>query len=235
MPPALPPGSPGELLPHARPASRPPSPGRRRLIKRLALPLGLVIAGSAGTARAATRSHRRQELDAILEPLSAAPQRKLELVHIHTRERLETVYWDDGVYRRDAMRAIDVLLRDWRRERARPIDTALLDQLWTLQQAVGVRGPINVVCGYRTPETNAMLRRLSPGVAKNSLHIEGMAIDLRLPGCATASLRDAALHLGKRGGVGYYPDSDFIHLDTGPVRDWLWTAADTGPTPGDLP
>ena len=235
MPSVLPPG---DLLPHARAASRPSSPGRRRLVKSLALPLGVAgvaLLGGASAARAAAPSHRRQELDAVLEPLSAAPQRKLELVHIHTKERLETVYWDDGVYRQDSLRAIDVLLRDWRRERARPIDPALLDQLWALQQAVAVRGPINVVCGYRTPETNAMLRRLTKGVAVNSLHIEGMAIDLRLPGCTTARLREAAQHLGHRGGVGYYPDSDFLHLDTGPARDWLWTAADSGPTPGDMP
>ena len=233
MPSTLPPGDP---LPRA--AGRPPCPSRRRLVKSLALPLGVVgvaLLGSARTAAAAAPRHRRQEPGAIPEPFSAAPQRKLELVHIHTKERLETVYWDDGVYRQDAMRAIDVLLRDWRRQRARPIDPALLDQLWFLQEAVGVRGPINVVCGYRTPETNAMLRRLTTGVAKNSLHVEGMAIDLRLPGCPTASLHEAALRLGRRGGVGYYPDSNFLHLDTGPVRDWLWTAADSGPTPGDLP
>lgn len=147
-------------------------------------------------------------------------ERRLALHNLHTDERLETTFWRRGAYRRSACLDIDHILRDWRTGEVARIDRGLLDCLHELCAQVGAQAPIQVISGYRSPETNAMLVKAgNGGVAKNSYHVRAMAIDIRLPDCALKRLHRAAVSL-RRGGVGYYPASGFIHVDTGPVRTW---------------
>ena len=117
------------------------------------------------------------------------------------------------------MHAISVLMRDHYNNKIHPIDPHLLDIAHNLQSRVGNHGVFQVVCGYRSPETNAMMHEASAGVAAHSMHIEGRAMDIRMPGTRLASLKRAAVAL-KMGGVGYYPEDDFVHIDLGPVRKW---------------
>jgi uncharacterized protein YcbK (DUF882 family) len=156
-------------------------------------------------------------------PATAAPfmvrPRALEFNNLHTGERLKTVYWEDGRYVPEAMRHINWLLRDFRTETVHPIDPRLLDLLADLHGRLQTREPFQVISGYRSPQTNAMLASLGDGVAQNSLHIQGKAIDIRVPGRHLRYVRAAALSL-RRGGVGYYPHSDFVHVDTGRIRTW---------------
>lgn len=153
--------------------------------------------------------------------LQAAVQEEkvLKFYHLHTDERLEVVYKRGDEYDRTALKKIDHLLRDHRAKEVTPIDPELLDFLYDLQQRVKNSRAIHVVCGYRSPHTNQMLRNKSNGVASKSLHMQGKALDFRLPGTDTAVLRDVARTM-KRGGVGYYKKSDFIQIDTGRVRFW---------------
>ena len=148
----------------------------------------------------------------------AAEERVLAFRHTHTGERLEIAYFARGEYLPAALGRIDQLLRDFRTGETHAIDPRLLDILNALCAVCG-GGVFEIISGYRSPRTNALLRRAGGGVAAHSLHLEGRAIDVRLPGTSTARLRDAALALGL-GGVGYYPRSDFVHLDTGRVRKW---------------
>lgn len=152
--------------------------------------------------------------------LAAVPVRQIALHHRHTGESLRTVYFADGQYIEESLRSIDRLLRDWRTDEIIEIDPQVLDIAYLVQRQLGVSGPLEVLSGYRSPETNAMLRRRSRAVAANSLHMYGMAIDLRFPGVPLATAHKAALAL-EAGGVGYYPASDFLHLDSGPVRQWV--------------
>jgi uncharacterized protein YcbK (DUF882 family) len=149
--------------------------------------------------------------------LAAAPA--LRAAQLPTDERLTVLYAIGARFVPTALDALAHLLRDHRSGESHPIDPALFDQLHALQSLMGVSSAFRVISGYRSPHTNAMLRSRSSGVAKASLHLEGRAIDVRLPGVALAELRDAALSL-RAGGVGYYPDSDFVHVDTGRVRSW---------------
>ncbi|MHB1241043.1 MAG: YcbK family protein [Gammaproteobacteria bacterium] len=151
--------------------------------------------------------------------VSEIGERTLVFDNLHTGEKLRAVYWGDGAYRPGAMKEIDWILRDFRTAQTIAIHPRLLDVLHLLQHKVGARGPFQVVSAYRSPATNAMLRRYSAGVAKHSLHMEGKAIDLRLAGCGLDHLHRAALAL-HAGGVGYYPASDFIHIDVGRPRRW---------------
>ncbi len=148
----------------------------------------------------------------------AAARRSISLYHTHTSERLSVVYFERGAYVPDALVSLNHLLRDFRSGEAAEIDVALIDQLAALDLACGP-GTFEVISGYRSPQTNDMLRGRSNGVAKGSLHLQGRAIDVRLSGRDTRLLRDAAVAL-KQGGVGYYARSDFVHLDTGRVRMW---------------
>jgi len=152
-------------------------------------------------------------------PRAADPYR-LHFYQLHTGERLDVVYRRGDDYDPDALARVDHILRDYRNGEIRPYDPRLLDVLHDLMLALGrPDGEIDVVCGFRTPHTNEYLRSHGHGVAKHSLHMQAMAIDIRVPGVSTAELRDAALRLG-RGGVGYYADSDFVHVDVGRVRRW---------------
>jgi len=146
-------------------------------------------------------------------------RRRLSFENLHTGERLDTVYWVNGVYQPGALRAINVILRDFRSGDVYPIDRHLLDLLVRLQTRLHSTAPIQVVSGYRSPETNAMLASYSDGVAAGSLHMSGMAMDLRIPGRSLRQVRRVALDMAA-GGVGYYPQSDFVHVDTGRIRRW---------------
>ena len=114
---------------------------------------------------------------------------------------------------------INHIMRDYRTGEIKSIDPKLLDLLYCIVSEVNPRDPISIISGYRSPRTNAALRKITKGVSPNSLHMEGRAIDIRIPGYETSAIRDLAIQQ-KSGGVGYYPKSDFIHLDTGPVKFW---------------
>ncbi|MEI6705558.1 MAG: DUF882 domain-containing protein [Methylococcales bacterium] len=146
--------------------------------------------------------------------------RSLALQNITTGDNINVTYFERGRYLPDALHEINHLYRDHLTDEVHPVDIALLDQLHDLQTTLGVnKRPIHVVCGYRSPFTNAHLRRNNRGVARNSLHMEGRAIDIRIAGVDSRTIRDAALSMAQ-GGVGYYPGSNFVHLDTGDVRTW---------------
>lgn len=147
-------------------------------------------------------------------------QHRLLLYHLHTNERISVVYRQGDTYLPDAINQLDHFLRDHRTGDVIALNPQLFDLLSDLTAAVGRAGTeIDIVCGYRTRWSNEFLRHTTAGVAKNSQHVLGQAIDIRIPGVSTAQLRDAALSL-HRGGVGYYPQSQFVHVDLGPVRRW---------------
>ena len=145
--------------------------------------------------------------------------RSLAFAHTHTGKSLFTVYFEGGAYVPTALESINVLLRDFRTETVFPIEPQLLDRLYRLQAALGNDAAFEVICGYRSPQTNSMLRARSSGVAEHSLHLQGRAIDIRLPGVDTAQLARLARRT-LAGGVGYYKVSDFVHVDMGAVRNW---------------
>jgi uncharacterized protein YcbK (DUF882 family) len=147
--------------------------------------------------------------------------RTISFHHIHTDEELTVTYKVNGRYDDEALRKIDNLLRDWRESKAIRMDPHLIDLLWEVHREVGAKEAIWIVCGFRSPETNAMLRRRSSGVAQFSQHMLGKAIDFYIPGVSLEQLREAGLR-AQRGGVGFYPTSGapFVHMDTGSVRHW---------------
>jgi uncharacterized protein YcbK (DUF882 family) len=149
---------------------------------------------------------------------------QLRMTNIHTGESLDIVYRIGNTYLPDALEKLNYFLRDHNTQDVSNYDPREFDVLHAMMARLGMlNSAIEVVCGYRTPETNSALRQNSPqtGVAEHSQHMEGHAIDLRVPGVTTAKLRDAALSL-KAGGVGYYPVSQFVHVDVGPVREWVF-------------
>lgn len=149
-----------------------------------------------------------------------APQdRAIAFLNTHTGEKLTCAYRANGIVMPDALAAISHVLRDHRTGEVKTIDPHLLDLLTDIARRMDVRGPFHVISGYRSPATNAAMRREGRGVARRSYHIQGKAIDVRVPGVDTAVLCRAALR-EQRGGVGNYPASDFVHVDTGPVRHW---------------
>jgi uncharacterized protein YcbK (DUF882 family) len=146
-------------------------------------------------------------------------EKSLCLYNLHTDETLDIVYWRQGKYLPKALTKINYFLRDYRTDEVTSINKQLLDLLYSLHKRLKVDHPFTVISGYRSPATNSYLRKCSRGVAKNSLHMYGKAIDINLPECKLSSLRRAAVNL-HAGGVGYYPASDFIHVDVGRVRFW---------------
>jgi uncharacterized protein YcbK (DUF882 family) len=145
--------------------------------------------------------------------------RELSLFHTHTREELSIVYFADGTYLSDALKRLNHFLADFRTGDVKELDPKLFDILHGIQRLTGSKGTYEIIAAYRSPKTNEMLRQHSSGVAKGSLHLQGRAIDVRLSDLDTAKLRDVAQSL-RRGGVGYYAKSDFVHVDTGRVRYW---------------
>ncbi len=155
-----------------------------------------------------------------IERVSFGP-RSITLKNLHTAETLDAVYWENGQYLPDALQAVNNVLRDFRTGEVHPIEPALLDLATDLHAKVGSASPLQVISGYRSPQTNAMLREQSAEVAQHSLHMDGKAIDIVLEDVDTDRLHLAALDLA-RGGVGYYPGR-FVHIDVGPVRHWQGT------------
>lgn len=155
-------------------------------------------------------------------PGVAAPgesSRRIVLSNLHTGERLDIEYFRGGAYVPDALKAIEGCLRDFRTGERHAVDPGLMDYLFDVARSMGVDPEFSVISGYRSPQTNAMLHERSAGVSQHSLHMDGRAIDVRMSGVDCADLAARAVEL-KRGGVGYYRASDFVHLDTGAFRTW---------------
>jgi len=180
---------------------------RRDLLK-----LGLAAGVSAAFGSAAIGS------SAWAEAAPAGP-RRLALHNLHTGETFNEAYFDQGGYVADAVGAVNKVLRDYRTGAVHDMDLRLLDLLHQVRGRIGADRPFQVISGYRSPATNAMLHERSGQVASHSLHMDGMAIDVRVEGVALDHLHKAALDLGV-GGVGLYPKSDFVHMDVGRVRRW---------------
>jgi uncharacterized protein YcbK (DUF882 family) len=181
--------------------------------------LGIGVAAAAG---ALLPARALEAASASMAAVSTAPDRTLSFFHTHTSERLTTAYCCEGEYVANELSGVNHLLRDFRVNEIKPIDPRLLDLLYELNTRLGTDQPFHVISGYRTPETNAMLHErggAQSGVATHSLHMEGQAIDIRVPGIKLEHLRDTAKSL-RVGGVGYYPASNFVHVDTGRVRYW---------------
>ena len=171
---------------------------RQFLLKQMPLAIGLAVLPRIGT---------------------AANRRSLDLHNLHTQERLECWYFSDGKYQPMALQRINRIFRDHRTGEQHLIDTNLLDTLFYLHNQFDIDGPIEILSGFRSVSTNNMLRQQSSGVARKSYHMSGRAVDCRFPGVPMRTLRDEAIR-SARGGVGYYHRSQFVHLDTGPVRNW---------------
>ena len=172
--------------------------------------------GAVATAAALTPGR------ALAAPAARNRERVLSFFNTHTGERLQTAYCCAGDYQPEALKAINYILRDFRANEVKPIDPKLLDLLHELGGTVETDSPFHIISGYRSPHTNSMLRArggAQSGVASGSLHQYGKAIDIRIPGVKLDDLRGAARSL-KLGGVGYYPSSNFVHVDTGRVRFW---------------
>lgn len=182
--------------------------------RRTFLGLGAVAAAAALVPSRATA--------ATVEATRKAPERALSFFNTHTGERLRTTYCRGGCYQPDALQDLNYILRDFRANEIKPIDPRLFDLLHELGGTLETDQPFHIISGYRTAATNAMLRErggASTGVASHSLHMVGQAIDIRVPGIKLEQLRDAATSL-KIGGVGFYPDQNFVHVDVGRVRHW---------------
>ncbi|WP_028292029.1 DUF882 domain-containing protein [Oceanobacter kriegii] len=149
----------------------------------------------------------------------AQGERTLKLYNIHTGETIKSTYWADGHYIKDELQQLDYLLRDHRSGGVNAIQRGLYDRIHYLQQTFASREPVYIISGYRSPKSNSSLRKTTSGVAEGSLHMQGRAVDIRIPGVSHRSLHKAAVGLGE-GGVGYYPRSGFIHIDTGRTRRW---------------
>ncbi len=151
-----------------------------------------------------------------------APERVLSFFHTHTGERLKVAYCCGGQYQAAGLQEVNHILRDFRVNETRAIEPRLLDLLYELGGTLGSDQPFHVISGYRSPQTNTLLRERGgavTGVASHSLHMVGQAIDIRVPGVKIGDLREAARSL-KLGGVGFYPDLNFVHVDVGRVRYW---------------
>ena len=159
--------------------------------------------------------------DALQNASAEGDTRTLSFHHVHTGEDITITFKRNGRYDDAALKKLDWFMRDWRKEKSTRMDPHLFDLLWEAYREVGATQPIDVICGYRSPDTNSMLRRRSSGVAQNSKHITGQAMDFFIPGVPLEKIRAVGLRL-QRGGVGFYPTSGspFVHLDTGTIRHW---------------
>ncbi len=192
-----------------RQRSEPSGEDKHRVSRRTLIKLGMLAAAAVILPRAAFGSSNSLSVG----------EKSLAFYNTHTGETLKTVYWAEGNYLGQSLREINFILRDPRNDKIHDIDTGLLDLLFAIRNAIDAPQSFHVISGYRSPATNAYLRAHTSGVAKNSLHLVGQAIDIRCPGRELRVLQKAAVAL-KAGGVGFYPKSDFVHVDTGRVRYW---------------
>jgi uncharacterized protein YcbK (DUF882 family) len=208
---------------------------RRTLLKAgpgvlAAASLGLLTGGASAQEEPPGEPVSAEDLNLAPTPVRPPPEgaRRLAFRHLHTNEELDVVYWKDGGYVWDGLMSIKKLLRDFRSTEEHPIDVRLLDILFTLQKQFNSTEPYRIISAFRSPVTNAALQDRSAQangkseVATKSMHMEGKAMDVRLNDVALTAFRDAALAL-KGGGVGWYPDSGFVHVDIGRVRTWQGT------------
>jgi uncharacterized protein YcbK (DUF882 family) len=158
-------------------------------------------------------------MPSVARATEVAGGREMCFTNVHTGEKFNGEYWYDGKYLPDAFSEIKTVMRDHRTNDKYPIDPRLIDVLFVLQRRMNNFTPFEIFSGYRSPATNAWLRRHSSGVARGSLHMQGQAVDINQPGTQLAYLQKSAIGL-KAGGVGFYPASDFVHVDTGSVRIW---------------
>lgn len=185
------------------------SEDRLRMSRRALVKLGALAAAAAILPRSAFGSN----------PSPSVAEKSLAFYNTHTGENLKTVYWAEGHYLGQSLREINHILRDPRNDEVHDIDTGLLDLLFAIRKQIETNQPFHVISGYRSAATNEFLRAHTTGVAEHSLHLVGQAIDIRSPGRELRTLQKVAVAL-KGGGVGYYPKSDFVHVDIGRVRYW---------------
>jgi uncharacterized protein YcbK (DUF882 family) len=152
-------------------------------------------------------------------PPALAEMRRITLLNLHTGDRFDEVYWEKGAYVPDALAAAQRVLRDWRNGEEHFMDPKLFDLLHSIAAKLETTSPFQIISGYRSPQTNAMLHERSAGVASNSQHVLGKACDICIDGVELANLHKAALSL-QAGGVGFYPVSNFVHVDVARVRSW---------------
>jgi len=157
----------------------------------------------------------------MIAPAASAEERRIELYNIHTKNELSVVYKKDGAYVPVALKKLNHFMRDWRRDASIKMDPELFDIIWEIHRELGSKKPVHLISGYRSPKTNAMLRKTRGGQAKKSKHMTGEAADIHFPDVSAKKLRNSAL-VREQGGVGYYPTSaiPFVHVDTGRVRHW---------------
>jgi uncharacterized protein YcbK (DUF882 family) len=163
---------------------------------------------------------QRPASPAVIKKLAARLVRRAHVHNLHTGDVLDTVYYEDGQYLPDALAQARRVLRDWRNGEEHAMDAGLFDVLHAISDKIPGKGPFQILSGYRSKATNAMLHSHSEQVAQHSQHTLGKALDIILPGVELTRLRQAALSL-KAGGVGFYPQSGFVHVDVGPVRQWV--------------
>ncbi|KZZ50960.1 MAG: DUF882 domain-containing protein [Saccharospirillaceae bacterium] len=185
-------------------------PARRQFLKQIA---------GASSAAALVGTSQLSFAEQFKHDQKIAAERTLRLYNIHTGESLQATFWADGQFVDDEVQQIDLLMRDHRANQAMAMQRRLYEKLYHLQTMFGSKEPLYVVSAYRAPKTNADLRRHSGGVAEGSMHMQGKAIDIRIPGVSHRHLHKAAVAM-RSGGVGYYPKSGFIHIDTGRRRHW---------------
>ena len=175
--------------------------------RRSFLKASLVLASASGLPMVAKAS------------IATPAERKLSLYNTHTGESVSRVFWAEGQFVPDALQDINKVLRDHRNNAVAAIDPQLLLLLDQVNEKMGSSNTLHIISGYRSPQSNALLQETTTGVAKHSMHMDGKAIDIRMPGRNLAEVRKAAMSL-RGGGVGYYPDSQFVHMDTGRLRSW---------------
>jgi uncharacterized protein YcbK (DUF882 family) len=175
--------------------------------RRSFLKASLVLASASGLPMVAKAS------------IATPAERKLSLYNTHTGESVSRVFWAEGQFVPDALQDINKVLRDHRNNAVAAIDPQLLLLLDQVNVKMGSSNTLHIISGYRSPQSNALLQETTTGVAKHSMHMDGKAIDIRMPGRNLAEVRKAAMSL-RGGGVGYYPDSQFVHMDTGRLRSW---------------
>ena len=200
-----------------------PAMTRRRLLKAAAIGVAALMVPGAVRAdewiRLPARSPLRRVRFLRRTRHALDKPRQLSFYNVHTGEALKTVYWEDGDYVPGALREVNYFFRDFRANEVKSIDPGLLDLLYDIRSELETSRPFNLVSGYRSPTTNAWLASVSRGVASDSQHMNGNAMDIRFPGVPVFRMQQAARSLDM-GGVGFYPRSGFVHIDTGPVRYW---------------